>query len=791
MTTSRTAIPSSVADAHRPVEVTGIPEAAAPLQAPQEPSGGYEILGKLGEGAMGAVSLARDPVLRRTVALKSLLPRASRDGALFQRFVSEMQITAQLDHPHIVPVYGFDRKDASVSYAMKLVQGKELEQLLRETSELERAGKPLDVEHALSTRLEIFVKVCDAVAYAHDRGVIHRDLKPANVMIGRFNEVYVVDWGVARQIGVAGAAQDRAAESVKEDPTALPSNQTRVGTTVGTPQYMSPEQAAAKNSELDGRSDLYALGLMLQEIVTLEVAMAGTTVQMALVSALQGKRNPMKASAAVPRELVAIVDRACQVRPEDRYASVAELAADVRRFMNDEEVQALPDSLPRKMGRWVSKHRMLAVGLVAGTFLLGVAAAAGTWGYNQVLLAEKRNREVRLVEVQADSSTRAQQLDATLVGYQESLSRLAGAAGIMLEKGDVAPLDLLTQERFEPGDKALEGLVESAFYNKPVSFDWLVAARAPSADAAHAASSFGALQALGMTLPNTLIDSLGEEGRRLSQAGQLEVLAKTGAPVRRIVFALEDGLSAAYPGMSGLAPDADGRVESLYQQTKDKRGVVWGPPTPTGDQTMLLTCATTIHSRDGRPLGVLQFEIDVGRTIAAALAASADEVDVSVLVDRSGKVLAQNAKDPANKEPETIANDEVKAAIARGESGYVATKRNGRDVLVTYQPLASMDWYLVTVADVAKLEKAPPSAAAPTSRPVSKTSTTTTAPRPQATPTQPPPVPPIPTTTASASPSASASASALASPRSPIAPTRPRSPFEPWPIYQPKSAKPK
>ncbi len=768
----------------RAVEVTGVPDAAAPLPSLQDARGGYEILGKLGEGAMGAVNLARDPVLRRTVALKSLLPRASRDGALLQRFISEMQITAQLDHPHIVPIYGFDRRDASMSYAMKLVQGKELEQLLRETRELVHAQRPLDAEHSLSARLEVFVKVCDAVAYAHSRGVIHRDLKPANVMIGRFNEVYVLDWGVARQIGEAGSAQDRAAESIEESPSALPSNQTRVGAMVGTPQYMSPEQAAAKNAELDGRSDLYALGLMLQEIVTLEVAMVGDTLEMAMVSALQGKRNPMSVSSGVPRDLVAIVERACQIHPADRYASVVELAADVRRFMNDEEVRALPDSLPRKMGRWVSKHRMLAVGLVAGTFLLGVLAAAGTWAYNQVLLAEKRNREVRLVEVQADSSTRAQRLDATLAGYQESLQRLAGAAGIMLEKGDVAPLGLLTQERFQPGDAALEGLVDSAFYGKRVSFDWLVAARAPGADADHVASSFGALQALGMTLPSTLIDSLGEEGRRLSQAAQLEVLAKTGAPVRRIVFALEDGLSAAYPGMSGLAADQDGRGEALYQRTKGERGVVWGPPTPTGDQTMLLTCATAIHSRDGRPFGVLHFEIDVGRAIAAALAAGAEEVDLSLLVDRAGKVLAQNAKDPADKEPDTLANDEVRAAIARGESGYIATQRGGRAVLVTYHPLASMDWYLVTVADVAKLEQAPPSSGTPSSLPASKPSAAPSPPRPPAAAHQPPPVPPVATTSASAAVTASASAP------SPVVP-RPRSPFEPWPIYQPKSAKPK
>ena len=120
----------------------------------------------------------------------------------------------------------------------------------------------------------------------------------------------------------------------------------------------------------------------------------------------------MKAPALeVPRELTAIVDRACQLRPAYRYASVAEMAADVRRYMNNEEVHALPDTLPRRWGRWVGAHRMLAIGLLAGTFVLGVAAAGGVWAYNQVALADQRNREVRLVEVQADSSTRAQQLE--------------------------------------------------------------------------------------------------------------------------------------------------------------------------------------------------------------------------------------------------------------------------------------------------------------------------------------------------------------------------------------------
>lgn len=780
---------STLAGVLGPVDVTGIPDSVSPADSRSLAGGSYEIISKLGEGAMGAVSLARDPVLRRTVALKSLLPQVSRDSSVLGRFVGEMQITAQLDHPHIVPVYGFERRDTSMSYAMKLVQGKELYQLLEETKALVEANKPIDAEHSLQTRLEIFVKVCDALAYAHSRGVIHRDVKPSNVMIGRFKEVYVVDWGIARQIGAAGASQDQAAESIAEDTANQQSNRTRVGATVGTPGYMSPEQAAGKNIELDGRSDEYALGLVLQEIVTLTPAIAGTTVQLALVNSLQGKRNPMKAHGLeVPRELSAIVDRACQLRPADRYASVAEMAADVRRYMNNEEVRALPDSTARRLGRWLGAHRMLAIGLLAGTFLLGVASAGGIWAYNQVALAEQRNREVRLVEVQADSSTRAQQLDARLAGYQESLQRLAGAAGIVLEKGDAEPLELLTEERFGAGGAALDGLVDSTFYGKRVSFDWLVAARAPDSDAVQIAASFGALQSLGMVLPRTMIDSLADEP--LSQSAQLEALAKIGAPISRIGFTLENGLRAAYPGMGGLTASPDGRSQPLYQRAKLERGVVWGPPAPAADQTMLLTCATTIHARDGRLLGVVHFEIDAGRAIAAALAASSEQVDVSVLVDKSGKVLAQNAKEGVAKESDSIADDAVRAAIARGESGYLVTKRGGRDVVVTYQPLASMDWYLVTVADVAKLEAVKPSSTAtPTSLATSKASARAPrAPLPPA--TQPTLVAPATSPPATASVSASASASASSAPPRPIVPVvRPRNPFEPWPIYQPKPPK--
>jgi eukaryotic-like serine/threonine-protein kinase len=777
-----------------PVEVTGISgDGAKPLEAQLPTDASYEVLGKLGEGAMGEVKLARDPVLRRAVALKSILPQATRDGSLLQRFVGEMQITAQLDHPHIVPVYGVERSPGALAYAMKLVQGKELEHLLEETRALVAAGQPLDAEHSLQTRLEIFLKVCDAVAYAHSRGVVHRDLKPSNVMIGSFNEVYVMDWGIARQIGLPGATQDHSAASVKEDTSAQLSTRTRVGDTVGTPSYMSPEQAAGKNDELDGRSDQYALGLMLHEVVTLEGAMDGASVQMVLVNALQGKRNAMRsAKVDVPRELVAIVDRACKLRPEERYASVAELAAEVRRYTNNEAILALPDSLPRKLGRWVSNHRMLAIGLLVGTFVLGLVGAGAVWAVNQIELAEKRNREVRLVEVQADSSSRAQRLDEALIEHEQALQRLAGAAGIVLGRGDGAELEPMTEDRFRVEDAA-SGLVQSVFYGKPISFDAMVAARAASSDARDLAVSYGALQSLDPALQRTMVDSLDDDSRKLGLAAQREVLAKTGAPVTRIGFALENGLTTSYPGMAGLPAATDGRADPLVQQAKLEGGVVWGPPSATSDGKMLLSCATTIQAPDGRLLGVVRLEVDVGRSVTSALSGGRDAISTSLLVDRTGKVLAQSSTDPSQKEPDELANAEVRAAIERGEAGYVATKRNGRDVVVTYQPLTSMDWYLVTVADVNKLEEVKePAGTRPGSVPAPSAAAQRKSRGPVPAPTSPAPQPPRlgPTSAATASASAAPSvAPSVAPARTGRLPKAPPNPFEPWPVYQPKQPK--
>ena len=287
----------------------------------------YEAVERIGRGGMGTVYTARDRELDRLVALKVLrLPDPGSEA--IARMLREARIIARLEHPSIVPVHDVGRlPDGRAYYTMKLVRGRRLDEHARTVT-------------ALPELLRQYERICEAVAFAHDAGVIHRDLKPENIMVGPFGEVLVMDWGVAKLRG------ERAAAGGGDAPSPDDASDTDHGTVLGTPGYMAPEQAAGQIELVDERTDVFALGAILYFLLTKRVPPAAGPIEPA-----------RSVHRDVPKALDAICRKALATAPADRYADVQALGADVGRFLAREPVTAYHEGVVEQAWRVVTKYR--------------------------------------------------------------------------------------------------------------------------------------------------------------------------------------------------------------------------------------------------------------------------------------------------------------------------------------------------------------------------------------------------------------------------------------------------
>ena len=306
--------------------------AADPGASPDAASERYEIVEEIGRGGMGTVYLARDLNLDRDVALKVLNDAAEPDAV--ERMRREARILARLEHPGIVPVHDVGTlPDGRVFYAMKRVRGERLDAFAARTA-------------SLPERLRVFVRICEAVAFAHAHGVVHRDLKPQNVMVGSFGEVLVLDWGIARLRASGDATSSIDAHpsmdarpsdgpvDASKDADFATSARTAHGTVMGTPGFMAPEQARGEVEQVDERADVFALGAILRFLLD-----AGPSL------------------AAAPRPLAAVAARAMASDPAERYAAVDALAAEVSRWLDGLSVAAYRESAAERARRLFAKYQ--------------------------------------------------------------------------------------------------------------------------------------------------------------------------------------------------------------------------------------------------------------------------------------------------------------------------------------------------------------------------------------------------------------------------------------------------
>lgn len=342
-------------------------------------------------GGQGDVFFAYDTELHREVALKELKPKNADDAEHRLRFLREAEITGGLMHPGIVPVYGLGfYEDGRPYYAMRFIRGDNLKEAITRFHAADQKPGRDAAQRSLEFRqlLRRFIDVCNTVAYAHSRGMLHRDLKPANIMLGKFGETLVVDWGLAKPGGVAVAPPT----SVAEEPALQPEyagdlDKTQAGAFLGTASYTSPEQAAGRLDLIGQASDIYSLGATLYTLLTGAAPYGGKTTDEILPKVRRGEFAPPSAlKPGTPAALDAICRKAMALQMNDRYATALDLAADVEHWLADEAVSAYREPWTARMGRWARRHQKPVAGATAALAVALVLAVVG----GSLIAAEQR-----------------------------------------------------------------------------------------------------------------------------------------------------------------------------------------------------------------------------------------------------------------------------------------------------------------------------------------------------------------------------------------------------------------
>jgi serine/threonine-protein kinase len=448
--------------------------ATASQQPEAEGSLRYRILRPHAKGGLGEVFVAQDLELHREVALKEIRAQHIGHDASHGRFVLEAEITGRLEHPGIVPVYGAGTHgDGRPFYAMRFIRGDNLKEAI---ARFHQASLPAAAEQtstpagpspcsraARRARFESlefrqlvarFINVCNALAYAHSRGVLHRDLKPGNIMLGKFGETLVVDWGLAKVLGPEGASgSGDAGHNALLPSCSNKITETVAGSAVGTPAFMSPEQAAGKIEELGPATDIYSLGATLYTLLMNHPPIEGSDTGEILRKAQRGDIAWRKIDLqAVPIPLVAICKKAMAHNPHDRYATPLALADDLENWLGDEPVSVYRAPLAVRARRWARRHHGAVSAIAASVLVVIVGLLLG------VLLLGQRNDELAATNrALATSNDRLAAANAELRGANAQLDGANRDLAIANARLNANPTLAVARADSEPREKAGPG----------------------------------------------------------------------------------------------------------------------------------------------------------------------------------------------------------------------------------------------------------------------------------------------------------------------------------------------
>jgi formylglycine-generating enzyme required for sulfatase activity/serine/threonine protein kinase len=570
----------------------------------------YKLRGEVARGGMGAILKVWDENLRRDLAMKVVLKPGGGDEPAsvddvdpkqIKRFLEEAQVTGQLDHPGVVPVHalGLDEK-RTLYFTMRLVRGRDLQKIFDFVQSGEEGWNP-------TRALGVMLKVCEAMAYAHSKGILHRDLKPANIMVGRFGEVYVMDWGLARVMGeddVHDLRIDVPAPQVKETSdldvrskfAALDSSlKTMDGDIVGTPSYMPKEQARGRVSEMGPAADVYAVGAMLYHLLAGQVPYVAEfekpTPLTVLRRVLEGPPPPLaELNADVPGELEAICEKAMEREAADRYESMEALAYDLRAFLEGRVVQAYETGAVAEFRKWIARNRALAaasaVALLALVIGLAVSSVLYVRADRNAELAEDRRQEAEENEQQAVAARR--QADESALEALQS-AELAKERQAEAEAEKVKVLRLSDVKRLE----ALQEEAASLWPAIPEQAEgyrvWLARADSLAERLALHREALGELRSRAFPLTSS---------QRASIAGfaELETARAESAPDLDRIRALEERVAKARP-WAFPSTEEQWQHDVLSELVERLEGFVDSERGLLADVGVRLTFAETIEER--------------------------------------------------------------------------------------------------------------------------------------------------------------------------------------------------